>query len=353
MRLNPRRVMFFGGPNAGMAQQLLDGANIVPMLQQATGKRIAEAMGGSVYVGNFSDALDRAPKISGNGCGLGLSAPEEVVGVFSRQRSQLTRDIGRQVHFQRNAGFLKPQEKVVVGAECGSLEYRGVGSAKPAVQQQEQEASSATADVRCFLGIIATDLLARGQQCLHLILGVGHRRHLIDARRRNAFKRIIRQEFSLAAPAKEEPQVLQFLALCGRRDVAKHAPLGNDLRGDLRQLHIRQRGERASIAFDGGLADVAGRAFRQVFGGDLLERFALRRLAGSRERQGANLANSLLPIVGLQAAPPALAAERSIAPDRAGAEREILPLVAALAGLQVATVRRDCHRIDISAWRPR
>lgn len=64
MRNNPRRVMLLGGPNTGMPQQLLDGADIVTLFQQAAGERVAESMRGSVHVGNCAHALNGAPQVA-------------------------------------------------------------------------------------------------------------------------------------------------------------------------------------------------------------------------------------------------------------------------------------------------
>lgn len=348
MRLDPRRVMFLCSAHGRMPQQFLYSANVATVFQQAAGESVTEPMRSGVHVGDLADPLDGAPEIASDRCWLGFASPEKVIGVGGRQCAEFASNLGRQLDLKRQTSLLHAEKEIVVGAQAGTFQDRRIGTPQAAVEQQQQEGTSTAADVWRLIGIVARYLVASRKHCIDLLLRVRHSGRLIDSRGRNRLHGIFGEQFSLAAPLEEEPKVFQFLSLRGRRDIAQHAPLGYGVSRDLRQRNIWKCSQRSTVAGDGGLADVARRALSQIFSGELLDRLALGLIRWSRERQCADLANRLIPIVGTEAAPPALSAKSSIGPYGAGAECVVLSFALMLARFKMPTIRCDAHRSDVT-----
>lgn len=343
MTLNPRRIVLFGCSHGRMSQQLLHRAYVGAVLQQPARERIAEPVRRRVKLGQFADALHRAPQVSNDGRGLASTGPEKELGIAGGQAAKLVSHRSGEMDSQRNTRLLRPQRKVVVlSGQSAAAENGGIASPKAGVEQQKNDCPSPAANVAGFGGVVTREPITCGQQLFDFLLGVGHRRARVDARRPNTISGVALDEFAADAPAKEEAQMLQFLSLCARLDLPSRAPLGDVRRGDVSNGHVGERPKGAPVAGDCGCPDVPGPAISEVAFGCFRHSTPAGLRFGLANLDRHDSANSFIPVFCLETAADGSAnSHPSVGPNRASAERVVLPLALLRTPLQVPSIGRE------------
>ncbi len=339
MTLDPRRIVLLGCSHGRMSEQLLHRAYVGAVLQQTTRERIAKAMRRGVDARDLAQALNGAPQVTNDGRGFAAAGPEKVLGIVGGQTGKLVGYRCGELHLQRNARLLRTKREAIVSRQGASTENGGVRPAKAGMQQQQNEGPGQASDVTDLGGIIAGNLIARGQQPVNLVLAIGHGGNLIDARRTNACSGVLTDEFSPDAPAEEEAEMFQFLSLCRWSDLPFCAPCGDVCRGDMIKAHRGEGSEGSPVAGDSGSADVARLAISKVACRGFSHGEAARCGRGLANLDGHEAANRLVPVVRSERAADGSADSHSpVAPNGAGTERVVLPLPAEFAASQMPAV---------------
>lgn len=355
MRSDERSVVAFGGPDAGMPKQMLDGPQIRPMLQQAAGERIPQAMRVQVDAGVNSEAGQGAADVASVGCAGGTARTEHQfpgTGQGVERGYHIARDLRADGH----AGFDRHSQRDIPAPEIDLTPAQRGHVAHPQARVEHGQHQGAGADAkRGGAGVVRLAETIHGpQHGIDLPLLKRHGWHGRCQRNPELYCGVRCDVSTVNAEGEEGPQRLQFLPTCRRRQrvrgAARFAARGHALRAEVGNGLNRNASESAvgkvgyqmpqclAVRADRGRAQAPGGTVLQVRidGGGQARAAWFRslwpRLQFSDSRDGAG------PVARAERAAVRYALECADCPDGAAALDPCLAVGAVRAGLGVAAV---------------
>lgn len=345
-------VMFFGGPDGLMAEQLLHGANVGSVGQQFDREGVAEPVRVGVNPGELPYPGNRTPKAFGAIVGVPVSAPEKVRRVSAGRGQRLERRdcIRMEKHLQRYAGLGNANHEMAAGFQSSAAEAGNVPHPEAGIQQRQDQRPSAAPDHRPILLPHGLEAVASGDQLVDFIFAKRQGGNVIDPWGPNELRRILLAPSLFDAPSPHRPQVLDLFPVGSRRDIPACVLPAVHVRLNRSHIYTLQRArpepiakvlQRLRVAADAARLEFPARAVFQ-------ERISGLRQGSRRGDLDANVHAALhgvylrgraVPTSRCQGASESLAVQRPVTPDGTVAEGVIPSLRDVIAGFQVAAMQ--------------